>query len=303
MLLAAALAAPFLAAPSPATAQDTDLFVDRCRAGELPACNVAGLVFQTGAGEDADLTRAMDLYRLACSGGDATGCTSIGLMYASGRGVERDRDTAAEQYRLACDRGDLLACDLLDALDAEGPITERRPFFKQGRVLDADDGAVLEGVLVDVPDLGLQLLSDEDGRVELGRIPEGTYRLGAEVLGYEPVNGVLNVPGYAEFVLLLERIPSLETNRPGQVVGVVSDPRRRGLPGVTVEVVGSDDARAATSVEGRFALPAGRPGLWTIRFTADDGSTVETRVVVQPGRAARVDATVSEEGIRISRGY
>ena len=299
----ALLAVILLTAPCVAASQDTDLFVQRCRAGDLPACNVAGLVFQTGSGEDEDLARAMDLYRLACSGGDATGCTSIGLMYANGRGVERDRGTAAEQYRLACDQNDRFACDLFDAINAEGPITERRPFFKQGRVLDADSGEGLSDVLVDVPELGLQLLSDEAGRVELGRIPEGTYRLGAELLGYEPVNGVLNVPGYAEFVLLLERIPSLERDQLGQVVGIVANPRRRGLPGVTVEIVRPEGGSTTTNPEGRFALPAGRPGLWTVRFTATGGSTVETQVVVQPGRAARVDATVSDEGIRISRGY
>jgi hypothetical protein len=290
-----------LASPIPARAQNVELFVDRCRAGEVPSCNVAGLIYQTGAGEDADLSRAMDLYRLACAGGDPTGCTSIGLMYQNGRGVERDPSVAADQYRLACDAGGRFACDLLEALEADGPITERRPFFKAGRVLRDGTGEVLEGVLVSVPQLDLQLLSDERGRVELGRIPEGTYGVDAELVGYEPVSGVLNVPGYAEFVLLLEPIDGLEARRRGQVTGVVTDERRSGLPGVTVSVVEREALRGSTDSEGQFVLPAMAPGLWTIRFTSGEGASEETKIVVQPGRPTRIQATVTAEGMRFER--
>lgn len=296
-----ALTLILLVSPCLASTQDLDLFTRRCRAGELPSCNVAGLMLETGAAGDPDLARALDLYRLACAGGDAVGCTAVGLLYQKGRGVERDRDVAASQYRMACDGGGRMACDLLSDLEAEGPVRERRPFYTGGRVFDNDTGEPLEGVLVDLSTLGLQELSGTDGAVALGRVPEGTYELRAEVLGYEAVAGVLNVPGYSEFVLLLDRIDGLEARRPGRLWGTVTDARGRGVRDASVVIVGREETRASTGPQGRFAFPGLEAGLVEMRVTAPGGDEASKLLVVQPGRTARVDARLTEDGIELER--
>lgn len=290
-----------LVAPALATAQDAELFERRCREGDLASCNVAGLMHQAGAGVDADLALAMDYYRLACAGGDATGCTSIGLLYQNGRGVDTDEELAAGQYRLACERGDAFGCDLLTALEQEGPITAPRPFTQSGRVLDAETGEAMTDVLVDVPRLSLQALADERGGVDLGRIPEGTYEIRAEALGYEAVSGILNVPGYAQFVLMLHRAGYLEERQPGRVGGLITSRSRDGIAGVEVRVVDGGDASTTTDGEGRFALAGVEPGLARVRFSTPDREPRELLVVVQPGRTARIDGTDSPDGLVLER--
>lgn len=296
-----ALVLIFLLGPSTLSAQDLERFTERCRGGEVPACNVAGLMLETGAAGGADLARALDLYRLACAGGSVQGCTSVGLLYQKGLGVERDREVAAGQYRVACDAGGLLACDLLADLRAEGPVTERRHFHESGRVLDDDAGEPLGGVLVDVERLGLHVLSDATGSVTLGRVPEGTYELRAELVGYEPVAGVLNVPGYSEFVLLLDRIDGLDRRRRGRLWGTVSDGRGRGVGDATVAVVGHDGARVRTDARGRFALSDLEPGLVEVRISVPDGVVGTVRLVVQPGRTAQVHATLRDGELEVER--
>lgn len=297
----ALLALALLIAPAFSSAQDAELFERRCRDGDLPSCNLAGLMHQTGAGVDVDLALAMDYYRLSCAGGDATGCTSIGLLYESGSGVEMDREIAAGQYRLACERGGGFGCDLLTAIAHEGPITAPRPFAQSGRVLDARTGSVLSDALVDVPRLSLQVLSDERGRVDLGRITESTYELRAEALGYESVSGILNVPGYAEFVLMLHRADYLERGEPGSIAGMVVGRDGDGVSGVEVRVVDRGDASVVTDARGRYALTGLGTGLVRVRFTAPEREPREHLVIVQPGRTSRIDGTVSGEGLTLER--
>jgi hypothetical protein len=282
------------------SAQDVEDFERRCRMGDLPSCNIAGLIYETGSGEDVDVARAMDFYRLACVGRDAAGCAAIGLLYQSGRGVERDAEVAADQYRLGCDRGGRFACDLLAALEHEGPITEPRPFFKTGRVLHASSGQALPGALVSIPRLGIHPLTDEGGRVDLGQVLEGTYRLFTEALGYEPIEGSLNVPGYAEFIVMVDRIPGLEVNQRGRVGGVVLDARGSAVGGVDVTVVWEErTAQTSTDATGRFVVGNVEPGIVEVRFSYGGREDGQVLRVVQPGRTTRFDATLREDRIEI----
>lgn len=286
--------------PAPASAQDADVFRNRCGVGDLPACDILGLMYETGEGAGRSADRAIEAYRRACEGGEAAGCTSIGLLYDNGTIVDEDDDVAREWYRRACDQSELFACDLLVAIDHEGPIQEARPFFKVGRVGDANSGDMLADALVEVPRLGIQAVSDGQGRVTLERIPEGTYDLRAEVLGYEPVRGVLHVPGYAEFVTLLQ---PLEWHGPageaGRIAGAVRDSADVPLPDVEVSVVGRPRVRTLTDRDGNFLLTGVAPGLAVVRFSLLGFATRETKLIVQPGASARVVAAMATDPIEL----
>jgi hypothetical protein len=290
-----------LAVCQPAAAQDSELFERLCLIDDLPACFVRGLMFEMGAGEDTDSRRALEYYRLTCERGYPAGCTGAGLMHQSGRGLPRDPELAASQYRLGCEGGNELGCDLVRALEDERPITAPRPFSTSGWAADAADGDDIEGLLVDVPRLGLQALSDAEGRVSLGRVPEGTYTIRAEAVGYEPVSGVLNVPAYAEVVLLMNRLEAPGGRQLGLVGGVVMDRRQNPVQGVTVELVGTDERPVESGYEGRFTFPNVAPGLARVRVSVPDHEPVETLVIVHGGRAAVIEVTVGPDGVELER--
>jgi len=60
---------------SPAQAnKDVALLTMRCTAGEAAVCNGLGVVYGEGHGVEADLAKAIVLFRRACDGGNARGC-------------------------------------------------------------------------------------------------------------------------------------------------------------------------------------------------------------------------------------
>ena len=77
-------------------------------------------------------------------------------------------------------------------------------FFKSGRVGNTETGEALSGVIITVPDLGIQTITDLEGRFQIsGSLPNGRYRLKAEHVGYEVLEGEMVVPGRSEFLVLL----------------------------------------------------------------------------------------------------
>ena len=289
--------AVLLSMPTPGVAQDADLFASRCGVGDVIACNVVGLMYETAEGASRNVDRALVAYEKACDGGAATGCTSIGLLYDNGTVVAEDDDAAREWYRRACGLSEGMACDLLVAMDHEGPILEPRPFFKSGHVGDVESGNMLSDALVEIQRLGIQAVSDAQGRVAFGRIREGTYEIRAEVLGYEPVRGIMHVPGYAEFMVLLQPLLLKGSTDPGRIAGSVRDSTGVGLADVEVSVVGRPSARALSNADGNFLISSVAPGLVEVRFSLLGFATRQTKLVVQPGAGARVVASMSTDPI------
>ena len=104
--------------PRAGASQTTErLYVEACEAGDLIACNVFGLMYETGDGVPRDLSRAASLYEMACEGGELVGCTNLGLMYADGRGVPQDDETAYMWFDLAASR--------FTGIDREGVVKSR----------------------------------------------------------------------------------------------------------------------------------------------------------------------------------
>ena len=290
------VAATFLILPALGTAQDRDPFEARCDAGDLPACNVLGLMYEMGEGAKRNVDRAMGYYRRACEGGEALGCTSVGLLYENRTAVVDDAE-ARRWYVRACDLDEQLGCDLLQALDHDGPIPEARPFFKGGLVADIKWGFGVPNALVEVQRLGIQAVSDANGRVELGRIPEGTYDLRTEALGYEPTYGVMTVPGYAQFVVLPQAIKWDGPSQPGEIAGSVRDSMDVGLADVEVSIVGESGPRTLTNPDGNFLLTGVAPGLVEVQFALLGYATRTTKMIVQPGGSGRVMLAMSVDAI------
>lgn len=289
------VAAALLLTAGPAAAQDADAFELRCDVGDMRMCTIVGLMFETAAGTDENMARAVEAYRRACEGGEMSGCTGLGLLYEKGRGVALNPPEAARWYRLACDGGDVFACDLLRELEDESPITAPREFLKTARVGDANTGEMLAGALVQLPRLGLQVITDAEGRVALGRIPEGIHDVVAEAFGYGAVGGIMHVPGYAEVVVLLEPVGWAEQSARGRIEGYVRDEANAGIADVQISVVGQPDAVTSTNQLGAFALDRVEPGLVQVHLSGAGYATRQPMVIVQRGGVARLDVAMAGE--------
>ena len=284
----------------PAAAQDLARpQQEACEAGSAEACRVLGLMYETGQGVAQDAERAAELYELACDSGEPNGCTDLALLYDSGTGVNRDRDRATGLYRTACDGGAQLACDLLAEREPAAAAATEPTYFKMGRVQDAATGQPLADVLVEIPGLDLRGLTDDEGLVPFGPLPAGRYQVIAERLGYDFVQGVLEVPGSSELVILLNRIPLDDPTRPGRVDGRVTDLGGQGLADVEVVLADSAGTRTLTSAQGRFSLRDVEPGVAELRFRRIGYQPRSYAVVVQPGTTVEMSATLSTEAIEL----
>jgi hypothetical protein len=294
--------APLLFLPLPGEAQLTErLYQEACDDGDLSACTVFGLMSELGQGVTQDLTRSRALYRRACEGGELVGCTNLGLMCEEGVGGEQDMDEARGQFRIACEGDEQLACDLLAALadvDAEG--SDERRYFKRGRVADATTTTALSGALVEVPALDIRAVTDAQGLVSLGRLPEGLCQVRAERLGYATLVSELQVPGGTQFMIMLERDEAEDTDAPGRIEGQVTDGGNGEITDVDISVIGQERVRALSNQRGRFALTNVEPGLVQVRFTRLGYTPRTATLVVQPGRTSEITAAMAAEAIELA---
>jgi hypothetical protein len=253
-------------APGAAEAQITEqLYQGACDGGDVSACTVFGLMVELGQGVPQDVARARDLYRRACEGGELVGCTNLGLMYEEGVGGPQSLEEAEGRYRIACEGGEQLACELLAVMREPDSADEAR-YTKRGRVADAETTTALSNALVEVPELELRAVSDRQGLLSLGRLPEGTYRLTAKRLGYLDLEGELQVPGGTQFMVMMDRSPDPETG-PGGIVGRVTDAGGGAISDVDIDLVEQQGVRTLSNPQGRFGLTNVEPGLVQVRFT------------------------------------
>jgi Carboxypeptidase regulatory-like domain/TonB-dependent Receptor Plug Domain/Sel1 repeat len=297
-----------LCAPRPAASQRAErLYGSACDDGDLVACNVFGLMHETGTGVARDLNRARELYQRACDGGELAGCTNLGLIYGRGLGVSTDLERARGSYRVACYGGDTLGCDLLAALDsaqAGGPgtsDTRDTRYLEVGRVSDAVNARGLSNAMVEVPEVGLTVVSDDEGRVSLGRLPPGRYYITASRFGYESVDGTLEVPGSAEFLILMDRARIDDPLSTGRIEGRVTDAGSyEALSNVDVTVVGQERGRVLSDARGRFLLRDVKPGLVELQLQRIGYAPRTMMLVVQPGGTGQVTTTMSTEAIELA---
>ena len=197
----------------------------------------------------------------------------------------------------------ILACPLADNLRAMDQAVGLADdgFPRSGQVADAETRTPLSGVIVELPELGIRVISNELGRVDLGRLPTGRHRLTAARVGYDGIGvGELPVPWDEDFLILLDRDPTYDPLVPGRIVGrVTEEGRDRGVSDVEVTVLSPARAGTVTDGRGRFDLRDLEPGLIEVQFTHLGYASRTTTLIVQPGRTVEINASMSAQPIEL----
>jgi hypothetical protein len=260
--------AVLLALAGPASAQRPDFqteHADACELGDLRSCAVLGLIYETGAGGARDLGRAVELYERAC----------------------------AREVDVAC-----LRRELLEQEPPADPTLD--PFVRFGRVADAETGAPLANALVELPGLDLRRVADPWGRVDLGRLPRGTYRISVRRGGYDEITGQLPVPWDSEFVLFMFPEVVAESSALGGVFGQVTD-ATTGAPLANVEVtlLAPNPLVTISNQDGRFAFGGVAPGRAEVRLSHIGYAERRQELSVQAGRTVEVYASLAARPIEL----
>ncbi len=286
--------------PFPVASQGTEqLYQKACDDGDLIACNLFGLMYETGQGVTRDPARAATLYQRACEGGELMGCTNLGLMYETGIGVAEDVAGAAGLFRVACEGGQSLGCDRLAEVGrrTEGEAIQR--YTKSGRVGEKESRAVLSEAIVEVPTLGIRAISDASGRFELVGLPAGQHLVRATRVGYELLDGLLEVPGNPDFVVLLDQDDVGDRLAQGRIEGKVAGAGEQAVPDVDISVLSQPRGRTSSNQQGRFTLRDLKPGVTEIRFSRLGYAPRTATLIVQPGRTVELSVTMSTRPIEL----
>jgi hypothetical protein len=239
-----------------------------CERGELPSCTVLGLIYETGAGGTRDLARALTLYDRACEGRLPEACLRSALL----------------EERIATGR---------DTLPGD-------EFHRVGRIADAETGGPIAHAVVSLPQIGLRVMADSAGFINLGRLRGGTYEVVATTVGHGRIEAELPSPWDSEFLLLMDREVPVESNRLGSVLGRVTDEGGvDGLANVEIEVNGSSARGTLTDPSGRFQLTDLDPGAIELTFSSLGFAERSVTVTIEPGRTVEVYVGLAPEAIEL----
>jgi hypothetical protein len=120
-----------------------------------------------------------------------------------------------------------------------------------------------------------------------------------EGFGYEPVEGTLEVPGNAEFLILLPAASFANPLARGRIEGRVVD-RDAGRVLENVQISLPNTTRGTLSgAGGEFVLSDVEPGLREVRFERIGFGALTTPVIVQPGSAVQLSVGMSTQAIEL----
>jgi hypothetical protein len=257
-------------------------------------------MYQLGESVAQDFERAVFVFQRGCEGGLPEACTNLAFMYETGSGVTQDPARAFGLYQAACEGGEMLACrGVLMGGQWGTEVGER--FSKSGQIGDTETGVALSEAIIELPDLGIRVISDVFGRFELAGLPAGRHALRAESAGYEMVFGELEVPGDPDFLVLLTRVEVEDPLALGRVTGrVTEEGADQGLSDVEITVLGETQVRTISTGRGRFNLTDLEPGLAEIRFTRLGYAPRTAALIVRPGRAVELFASMSTDPIEVT---
>lgn len=114
-----------------------EFLVERCHAGDVSSCALAGARYQLGRNAPQNLLLAGELYTRGCDGNSATACGLLGGLYSEGRGVTRDDARAVVLFRRGCDGGHTFSCGQLGLMMTAARGTPRdlvgaAPYLERG---------------------------------------------------------------------------------------------------------------------------------------------------------------------------
>ena len=164
-------------------------------------------------------------------------------------------------------------------------------------VVDRATERPLENVVVQLPDAGIQAITDADGRVRLEGLGRGTYRMILSRPGYEKEEGDFAVLRSGALRIGLQPLDISSDASTGIIVGRVSA-RGSGEPlsAVTVTLVGTE-LRAETMSDGLFEIRNVPPGRYVLRAERLGMATREDSIFVPPGRGLEVNVRLSTRPI------
>ena len=137
------------------------------------------------------------------------------------------------QIHARCGFG-LLGAVLL-GLANTAPVGAQATAVLAGTARDAATLAPLASVQVSIPGTGIGVLTDEQGRFTLERVPAGTVEVRAESLGYETVTqSVTLAPGQTVTVEFLLSVTALSLDE--MIVTVTGLQRRREVGNATTTI-------------------------------------------------------------------
>ncbi|MCH7892473.1 MAG: SEL1-like repeat protein, partial [Gemmatimonadetes bacterium] len=222
-------------------ARAVSFYEQACGGGEMLGCTNLGSMYRTGAGVAQDLGTAVSLYQRACDGGMMESCANLAISYERGDGVTADVATAASLYRRACEAGVTWTCSRTGIVDGPVPgVASASGFRIATLVVDTETSDPLGEAIVDLPELGIRVITDGSGRVEFGELPRGRHAIKVERVGYLVMEGVLLVPGVREVMIPLDQITLGNLQAPGRVVGrVLEGGREYGVSDVGITLLTS----------------------------------------------------------------
>ena len=277
------------------------LYEQACGDGQMLGCSNLGSMYRTGRGVAVDLGAAASLYFLACAGGTMVSCVNLAVSYERGDGVPEDVATAVSLYLRACEGGVTMACQRVGVtLEPAVRVAATDGFTRVGWVVDTDTNLPLSEAIVDLVELGIRVITDESGRVELPDLPTGRHRLFVERVGYERMEGDLDIPDTRGFQLPLDRTTLGDQSAPGRVVGrVVEGGREFGVADVDITMMTSPAITTLSDSQGRFSLTDVETGLVEVRFQRLGYAARTATVIVQPDKTIEIAATMSARPIEL----
>ena len=284
-----------------------------CGGGDMLGCTNLGSMYRTGRGVTEDLGAAVSLYWRACETGMMLSCINLAVSYERGEGVAQDVATAVNLYLRACESGLTLACDRIgvtyeppavvasassEIASADTEVASADGVGRAGWVVDSETEEPLNEAIVDVLELGIRVITDSSGRVEFPNLPRGRHRLTIERVGYQRMEGDLDVPEDREFLLALDPTTLTDPDAPGRIVGrVLEGGREFGVSDVEITVLTSTRKSTLSDVQGRFNLTDLETGLVEVQFERLGYAPRTATVIVQPGKTVEIAASMSARPI------
>jgi len=114
-----------------------EFLVERCHAGDVASCALAGARYQLGRNAPQNVLLAGELYTRGCDGNSPTACGLLGGLYSEGRGVTRDDARAVLLFRRGCAGGHTFSCGQLGLMMTAARGTPRdipgaAPYLERG---------------------------------------------------------------------------------------------------------------------------------------------------------------------------
>ena len=282
-------------------ARAVSFYEQACGGGEMLGCTNLGSMYRTGRGVTEDLIAAVSLYWRACDSGMMLSCINLAVSYERGEGVGQDVAGAANLYLRACESGLTLACDRIGVtFEPAAVVASADGFLRAGWVVDTETEDPLGEAIVEVPELGIRVITDASGRVEFPNLPRGRHRLTVDAVGYERMEGDLDVPENRAFLLTLDRSTLTDPDAPGRIIGrVLEGGREFGVADVEITVLTSTPRSTLSGPQGRFDLTGLETGLVDVQFERLGYAPRTATVIVQPDKTVEIAASMSARPIEL----